>query len=491
MWRVRPCSLGLTAGTNKKVSRIKYRTVGNMSVEDVEEAVADLRRRQSALRQEIHRDVHSALQAMQQNNQQLSSNLEKFYAAIEKSDIEPLQQRLNQLRVTKKTIRDITEKLQNISNNSTPQIPSSSGHSPGTESERNNEEDAAKMTTTETAMVLYVHQPPLPQEVEEAVAELRRRQSRLHEEINRDVRSALQAISQNIQKLSSNLEKFYAAKEKSDIEPLQQRLDQLRVTKKTIRDVTEKLQNIRKMTTTIPTSSSPSPVTITALTSPEHNNEKDAEKKTMMQTAMTFKDQQAPSLLPVLQPPQEAEKEIRVAEIASDDDTKDDSACGLELSKGSGVVLCSLCNAIVRKVEEEGSEACKAKRLMSTRCANAFCNKNVPRDRYVAKIVIYSYVLSHILSLAHICPFTNHHNFTFMILLGIAAMIVSDAVGTITIDCTNNNNNNNNNNNTDNNNNNNNNNRVTQNWTTVIAGTMMDPTLLLMMWSSLRWQRQG
>ena len=133
----------------------------------VEEAVADLRRRQTTLQQEIKRDIRSAMEEIEQNNQKLSSNLQRFYQAKEKANIEPLQQRLGQLQETKKNIRDITQKLRNISNLTT-QISASSSPSPEffqrvrTLSVRNNEDEAVDMTTSQSAA--HDESPPPPQQ---------------------------------------------------------------------------------------------------------------------------------------------------------------------------------------------------------------------------------------------------------------------------------------------------------------------------------------
>ena len=137
----------------------------------VEEAVADLQRRKSTLQHEIKRDIRSAMDEIAQNNQKLLSNLEKFYQAKEQANIEPLQQRLGQLQDTKKTIRDITQKLRNISSITT-QISASSSPSPdffqrvrtlsvrnNEDAVRNNEDDAVEMTTSQSAA--HDHAPPL------------------------------------------------------------------------------------------------------------------------------------------------------------------------------------------------------------------------------------------------------------------------------------------------------------------------------------------
>ena len=172
--------------------------------------------------------------------------------------------------------------------------------------------------------------------VEEAVADLRRRQTTLQQEIHRDLRSAMEEIEQNNQKLSSNLERFYQAKEKVNIEPLQKRLGQLQETKKNIRDITQKLRNISDITTRISASSSPSlgrqrvsPMTV-------RNNEEEAVDATMTQTAMASQDQ-PPPILPPQQPPKEVSRGtgLGIAESASDDDDMKDTACKLELAYGT------------------------------------------------------------------------------------------------------------------------------------------------------------
>ena len=132
----------------------------------VEEAVADLQRRQTSLQQEIKRDVRSALQEIAQTNQKLSTNLERYYQAKEKANIEPLQQRLGHLQDTKKTIREITQKLRNISSLTT-KISAASSPSPDffqrvrTLSVRNNEDDAVEMTSSQSAAH---EQSPPPQQ---------------------------------------------------------------------------------------------------------------------------------------------------------------------------------------------------------------------------------------------------------------------------------------------------------------------------------------
>ena len=171
--------------------------------------------------------------------------------------------------------------------------------------------------------------------VEEAVADLQRRQTTLQHEIKRDIRSAMDEIAQNNQKLSSNLEKFYQAKEQANIEPLQQRLGQLQDTKKTIRDITQKLRNISSITTKISASSSASPGRSRVSPVSVRNKENDAVEMMTAQPAMSSQDQ-PPPLAPPHQPPQGILRGngIGIAECASDDDMKD-TACKLELAYGT------------------------------------------------------------------------------------------------------------------------------------------------------------
>ena len=172
--------------------------------------------------------------------------------------------------------------------------------------------------------------------VEEAVADLQRRQTSLQQEIDRDLRSAFEEIAQNNQKLSSNLEKLYQAKEKPNIEPLQQRLGHLKDTKKTIREITQKLRNITNITTQLSASSSPSPGRPRVSPMSVRNNEDNAVDVTMTQTAMTSQDQ-SPPLLPSQQPPQGILRGvgIGIADSASNDDDMKDTACNLELAYGT------------------------------------------------------------------------------------------------------------------------------------------------------------
>ena len=88
---------------------------------------------------------------------------------------------------------------------------------------------------------------------------------------------------------------------------------------------------------------------------------------------MTSLDEQPPPLLPL----QQQSQEVTATESVSDNDTKDSVADG---TSGSSVVLCYRCNASVKKDEEEELEA-----HVPTRCANAHCDKNVPRERYVSR----------------------------------------------------------------------------------------------------------
>ena len=216
----------------------------------VEEAVADLHRRQTSLRQEIQRDVQSALNDLAKNKRKFDSHLKKFNKEKEKVDTEPLQQRLDQLQETKKTICDLAQNIRT-------QILASSSPNPvtaitataaigdaATTTERNSGEAVVERTIMRTPMTLQDQQPASG--FEEAVANLRQQQTSLQQEIHRDVQSVLDELAQNNRKLTSNLKKFYGAKEKIDIGPLQQRLDQLQDTKKTIRDITD-INNITKI----------------------------------------------------------------------------------------------------------------------------------------------------------------------------------------------------------------------------------------------------